>query len=175
YQGRVMTSAVDTAGKSFGWINRDFIAAGKTGTQFDNYGGEDRFWLGPEGGQFGLYFPPGKAFSFDAWQVPAGLQEGAWEMTEATPARAVFKHTIAVTNWSGTPFTRTRASSSSPATASSEARSASDRRAPSRCSAATAHRRSSSPSCSTTNRRRARRRTSTACGSSRRLPTRATS
>jgi hypothetical protein len=105
YQGRVMTSAVEPAGRSFGWINRDFISAGKTGTQFDNYGGEDRFWLGPEGGQFGLYFPPGKPFTFDTWQVPAALQEGAWEMTEATPTRAVFKHAITITNWSGTVLT----------------------------------------------------------------------
>lgn len=105
YQGRVMTSAVDAAGKSFGWINRDFIAKGATGTQFDNYGGEDRFWLGPEGGQFGLYFPPGKPFTFDTWQVPAAMQEGAWEMTEATPSRAVFKKTMTLTNWSGTTFT----------------------------------------------------------------------
>ena len=105
YQGRVMTSAVEASGRSFGWINRDFILVGKTGTQFDNYGGEDRFWLGPEGGQFGLYFPPGKPFTFDAWQVPAGMQEGAWDMTEATATRAVFKHTIAVTNASGTAFT----------------------------------------------------------------------
>jgi len=105
YQGRVMTSAVDANGKSFGWINREFIAAGKTGTQFDNFGGEDRFWLGPEGGQFGLYFPPGKPFTFDTWQVPAAMQEGAWEMAEATPSRAVFRRTMTVTNWSGTPFT----------------------------------------------------------------------
>jgi hypothetical protein len=104
YQGRVMTSAVDQGGTSFGWINRDFIGAGKSGTQFDNYGGEDRFWLGPEGGQFGLYFPPGKPFAFDTWQVPAALQEGAWDMPEATPARAVFKKTMTVTNWSGTAF-----------------------------------------------------------------------
>lgn len=105
YQGRVMTSAVEANGKSFGWINREFIAAGKTGTQFDNFGGEDRFWLGPEGGQFGLYFPPGKPFTFDTWQVPAAMQEGAWDMTEATPTRAVFRRTMTVTNWSGTPFT----------------------------------------------------------------------
>jgi hypothetical protein len=105
YQGRVMTSAVEQGGKSFGWINRDFISAGKTGTQFDNYGGEDRFWLGPEGGQFGLYFPPGKPYTFDTWQVPAALQEGAWESSEATPTRAVFKKTMTLTNWSGTAFT----------------------------------------------------------------------
>ncbi len=105
YQGRVMTSAVDAAGKSFGWINRDFIAGGKTGTQFDNYGGEDRFWLGPEGGQFGLYFPPGKAFSFDTWQVPAPMQEGAWDLAEATPTRVKLRRTMTLTNWTGTPFT----------------------------------------------------------------------
>jgi hypothetical protein len=105
YQARVMTSAVDADGASFGWINRDFVAAGKTGTQFDNYGGEDRFWLGPEGGQFGLYFAPGKPFTFGAWQVPASLQEGAWEMSEATPSRAIFRRTMTLRNWSGTPFT----------------------------------------------------------------------
>jgi hypothetical protein len=105
YQGRVMTSAVDSTGSSFGWINREFVTAGKAGTQFDNYGGEDRFWLGPEGGQFGLYFPPGKAFTFDVWQVPAALQEGAWDMVEATPARAKLRRTMTVTNWTGTPFT----------------------------------------------------------------------
>ena len=114
YQGRVMTSAVDPEGQSFGWIHRDFIAAGKTGTPFDNYGGEDRFWLGPEGGQFGLYFPPGKPFTFDFWQVPAALQEGAWDMDGmdgmegmdgATPTRAVFRKTMSVTNASSTVFT----------------------------------------------------------------------
>ncbi|MBX3185429.1 MAG: hypothetical protein KF819_00375 [Labilithrix sp.] len=105
YQGRVMTSAIDPSGKSFGWINRDYIASGKTGTQFDNYGGEDRFWLGPEAGQYGLYFAPGKPFAFEGWQVPAALQEGAWEMPEATPSRAVFKKKMTLTNWSGTSFT----------------------------------------------------------------------
>jgi len=105
YQGRVMTSAVDPGGKSFGWINRDFIAAGKTGTQFDNYGGEDRFWLGPEGGQFGLYFPPGRPFTFDTWQVPHDMQEGEWKVREASKSRVVFEKTMTVTNWSGTPFT----------------------------------------------------------------------
>src|SRR5262249_35097847 len=70
YQGRVMTSAVSSSGRSLGWINRTFIEAGKTSTQFDNFGGEDRFWLGPEGGQYGLYFPKGSPFTFDAWQTP---------------------------------------------------------------------------------------------------------
>lgn len=102
YQGRVMTSAVSPSGRSLGWINRAFIAAGKTGTPFDNFGGEDRFWLGPEGGQFGLYFPPGSPFTFDAWQTPRALQEGAWDVVEESADRVVFKRSMTVTSWSKT-------------------------------------------------------------------------
>lgn len=102
YQGRVMTSAVSGSGRSLGWINRPFIEAGKTGTQFDNYGGEDRFWLGPEGGQLGLYFASGKPFTFDEWQTPHELQEGAWAIAEQRPDRVVFTRTMKITNWSST-------------------------------------------------------------------------
>lgn len=105
YQGRVMTSAISGAGRSLGWINRPFIEAGKSGTHFDNYGGEDRFWLGPEGGQYGLYFPPGKPFTFDLWQTPHPMQEGAWDVAEAKPDHVVFKKSMTVTNWSSVPLT----------------------------------------------------------------------
>ena len=94
YQGRVMTSAVAPDAASLGWIHRRFIEEGKTGTQFDNYGGEDRFWLGPEGGQFGLYFPAGKPFEFDHWQTPAAFQEGEWETVEKSERRIVFRRAI---------------------------------------------------------------------------------
>ncbi|HEX3773055.1 MAG TPA: DUF6786 family protein [Polyangiaceae bacterium] len=99
HQARVMTSAVMASGKSLGFINRAFIEAGKTGTPFDNYGGEDRFWLGPEGGQFGLYFPPQKPFTFDNWQTPHELQEGAWEITDESATSIAFSHTITVKNY----------------------------------------------------------------------------
>jgi hypothetical protein len=104
YQGRVMTSAVAADGASLGWINRAFIDAGKTGTAFDNYGGEDRFWLGPEGGQYGLYFAPGKPFLFSEWQTPAALQEGAWEVKETAADHVVFLRAMALTNYAGTRF-----------------------------------------------------------------------
>ncbi|HEY8078824.1 MAG TPA: DUF6786 family protein [Labilithrix sp.] len=104
YQGRVMTSAIERSGRSFGWINRTFIQEGKTGTPFDNYGGEDRFWLGPEAGQFGLYFPPGSDFKFDAWQVPHAMQEGAWDVADAKKSSIVFKKKMSVTNWSNASF-----------------------------------------------------------------------
>ena len=105
YQGRVMTSAVLPDADSLGWIHRAFIEGGKTGTPFDNYGGEDRFWLGPEGGQFGLYFPPGKPFAFDNWQTPAAFQEGAWDISHRSPTSVGFTRKIAVTNYGGQAFT----------------------------------------------------------------------
>jgi hypothetical protein len=104
YQGRVMTSAVSANGPSLGWINRPFIEAGKTGTPFDNYGGEDRFWLGPEGGQNGLYFAPGKPFVFDEWQTPHAMQEGAWTVADQKPDRVTFTKSMTVRTWSNTEY-----------------------------------------------------------------------
>jgi hypothetical protein len=99
-----MTSAVAPRGASLGWINRPFLEAGKTGTQFDNYGGEDRLWLGPEGGQFGLYFAPGAPFAFAAWQTPPSLNEGAWTVTRSADTEVVLTRTLRVTNHSGAAF-----------------------------------------------------------------------
>jgi hypothetical protein len=102
YQGRVMTSAVAAGSRSLGFVHRAFIEAGKTGTQFDNYGGEDRFWLGPEGGQFGLYFAPGKPFTFAEWQTPREMQEGAWEVVRKTSLERAYTRRMRLTSWSGT-------------------------------------------------------------------------
>jgi len=51
-QGRAMTSTAEgLEGLSFGWINRELVASGETVEHINVYGGEDRFWIGPEGGQ----------------------------------------------------------------------------------------------------------------------------
>ena len=104
YQGRVMTSAVEPNGRSLGSIFRKFIQEGKTGTSFDNYGGEDRFWLGPEGGQFGLYFPPGKPFTFANWQTPNAFQAGDWLVRSHDATSVTFERSMAFTNHAGTAF-----------------------------------------------------------------------
>lgn len=57
YQGRVMTSTVGgNEGTSFGWINYKLIESSRVSSQFNPYGGEERLWLGPEGGPFSIYF-----------------------------------------------------------------------------------------------------------------------
>ena len=104
YQARVMTSAVGAGGRSLGFINRKFIEAGQTATAFDNYGGEDRFWLGPEGGQYGLYFPAGKPFVFDNWQTPHAMQEGTWQAHSETPSSITYRRAFSVSNYSNRTF-----------------------------------------------------------------------
>jgi hypothetical protein len=104
WQGRVMTSAVEPHGASLGFVHRAFIEAGKTGTPFDNYGGEDRFWLGPEGGQYGLYFPPGAPFAIGAWQTPHAMQEGEWEVRSRDATHVTFARAMRVESWSHAAF-----------------------------------------------------------------------
>jgi hypothetical protein len=103
-QGRVMTSGVADAARSLGWINHAFLEAGNKGTQFDNYGGEDRFWLGPEGGQFGLYFPQGAPFQFASWQTPRDLNEGPWTIASRAADRVSLTRALRVKNHLGTEF-----------------------------------------------------------------------
>ena len=104
YQGRVMTSAVAAGERSLGFVFRKFISDGKTGTPFDNYGGEDRFWLGPEGGQYGFYFKPGKPFDMAEWQTPDAFQAGEWSVKERAPDHVVFTRSMTVGNYAGTTF-----------------------------------------------------------------------
>jgi hypothetical protein len=104
WQARVMTSAVAPHAASLGFVHRAFLEAGKTGTPFDNPGGEDRFWLGPEGGQFGLYFAPGAPFTIDAWQTPHAMQEGAWPVASRDASHLTFRRAMHVESWSRTPF-----------------------------------------------------------------------
>ena len=76
-----MTSSADgPAGRSFGWINREFIASGAKDAIFNDYGGEDRFWLSPEAGQYGLFFAPGAKQVLANCRTPAGLNEGGFRL-----------------------------------------------------------------------------------------------
>src|SRR5258708_7363161 len=74
WQGRIMTStAGGGAGASYGWVNRELIASGKLAPHINVFGGEDRFWLGPEGGQFSIFFAQGATFDLAHWFTPASI------------------------------------------------------------------------------------------------------
>ena len=105
YQGRVMTStAKGDSGVSFGWINYKLLGSGKKIKQFNPVGGEERFWLGPEGGQYALYFKKGDSFDLGHWQVPAILDTLPYEVSQASPTQALFTAKASLTNYSGTLF-----------------------------------------------------------------------
>lgn len=105
YQGRAMTSSSDGyAGRSYGWINHELIESGEVLPQFNPVGGEERFWLGPEGGQFSLYFKPGSSFDFENWQVPACIDTIPFIVFLATDSVAVFMKDMEVENYSNFKF-----------------------------------------------------------------------
>lgn len=105
WQGRVMTStAGGKAAPGYGWINDELIAGGKTLPHMNPWGGEDRFWMGPEGGQFGIFFKQGDPFDFEHWQTPAVIDTEAFDADSEKPGVASFRKTTSVTNASGTKF-----------------------------------------------------------------------
>lgn len=105
YQGRVMTSSAEgLSGPSYGYLHRPGIAARVRTPHMTVLGGEDRFWLGPEGGQYGLYFAPGAPFDLPHWQVPEPLDWGAWPITAQSQREVSFTHTLSLTNYAGTHF-----------------------------------------------------------------------
>ncbi len=105
WQGRVMTSTpLAPDGPGLGWINRAFIESGRAGTDFDNYGGEERFWLGPEGGQYALWFRPGQPFDMAHWATPDGFNTGRFDVTSCGAASVAMASRFAVTNYSSATF-----------------------------------------------------------------------
>jgi hypothetical protein len=103
YQGRVMTST--TGGRnapSFGWLGRAAIASGQRQPHMNVFGGEDRFWLGPEGGQYALYFKPGDPFDLDHWQVPEAFDWAGWEIATQSASSVSFRKRMTLMNYSGT-------------------------------------------------------------------------
>ncbi|MFO7733741.1 MAG: DUF6786 family protein [Candidatus Aminicenantes bacterium] len=104
-QGRVMTSTSGgPTGPSFGWINRELIASGENNLHINAFGGEDRFWLGPEGGQFSIFFKKGDPFDLDHWFTPTPINEGGYDIVGKGPDRIHFHRAMRLVNYSGTEF-----------------------------------------------------------------------
>lgn len=105
YQGRVMTSTTGgDAGRSYGWVNHDYIASGEVSPQFNSYGGEERFWIGPEGGPNSWFFKPGDEQIYANWKVPAIIDTDTYEVVERTDMSVTYASHAALTNASGREF-----------------------------------------------------------------------
>ena len=104
-QARIMTSSAEgEKGLSFGWINRKLIASGERQKHINAFGGEDRFWLGPEGGQFSIFFKHGDPFDIEHWQTPEPIDWGPWDLIEKSRQKAVFRKTFSLVNYSNFQF-----------------------------------------------------------------------
>lgn len=105
YQGRVMTSTNGgSKGSSFGWINKKAVMENKRQPHINVFGGEDRIWFGPEGGQYSVFFPKGAKFEFKDWETPGVIDWGAWPLVSKSRTQARFRKNFALTNYSGTKF-----------------------------------------------------------------------
>lgn len=105
YQGRVMTSTADgDAGYSYGWLNYRLLGSKEVNPQFNPVGGEERFWLGPEGGPFSIYFKQGKEQIYNNWVVPPVIDTEEFMIDERTDQRVVFSKGTKLTNSSGFQF-----------------------------------------------------------------------
>jgi hypothetical protein len=105
YQGRVMTSTSGGMnGSSYGWLNHEAIAAKERKPHINVFGGEDRFWLGPEGGQYSLFFAQGDPFDLEHWQTPEPIDWGPWEVVARTASEVRFRKEIELVNYAGTKF-----------------------------------------------------------------------
>lgn len=102
YQAKVFTSTANgSEGQSFGWINYKAFSA-PVDAHMNAYGGENRFWLGPEGGVYSLYFKKGDSMVFENWKTPAPIDTESW-MVAAKNSESVTMHKdMQLTNYAGT-------------------------------------------------------------------------
>ncbi|MGB4017454.1 DUF6786 family protein, partial [Petrimonas mucosa] len=102
YQAKVFTSTVNgKEGNSLGFVNYRFFDAGIVDEHMNGFGGENRFWLGPEGGQYSIFFEPGKEQVYDNWHTPKGIDIEAWEIREATTKSATLAKEMTLQNYRG--------------------------------------------------------------------------
>jgi len=105
YQGRVMSSTAEgEKGDSFGWINYELITSGEEKKHINPYGGEDRFWMGPEGGQFAIFFKQGEDLNFENWQTPAALDTEPFAVQSQSQHTVTFSKAFMLENHSGSRF-----------------------------------------------------------------------
>ncbi|HZE84928.1 MAG TPA: DUF6786 family protein, partial [Puia sp.] len=101
YQAKVFTStATGDGGPSFGWIHYKAFE-GPEDQHMNAYGGENRLWLGPEGGKFSLFFPKGAKMEFANWKTPAAFDTEPWRLLAITGPVVTLEKSMRLTNYAG--------------------------------------------------------------------------
>lgn len=95
-QGRVLVA--EKEGECFGWVNLEALKNGRGG------GGLDRFWFGPDGSQFTVFFRPGAPLEEGNWRVPDEVAGGEMTVTKRGEEFLEMERDIEVKNHLGTEF-----------------------------------------------------------------------
>ncbi len=107
YQGKVFTSTAEgLEGQSFGWVNYKAFDA-PIDPHINAYGGEDRLWLGPEGGKFSLYFKPGVKQEFENWHTPTAFDIESWTLKSQMGNKIAMTKDMDLKNYANTRFQMT--------------------------------------------------------------------
>jgi hypothetical protein len=107
YQAKVFTSTAEgMEGSSFGWIN--YKAFDKPlDPHINAYGGENRLWLGPEGGKFSLFFSKNAKMEFSNWKTPAAFDTEPWNLVKHDEVSVTLQKDMQLVNYAGAVFNLT--------------------------------------------------------------------
>ncbi len=102
YQAKVFTSTTNgLEGNSHGFVNYRFFDVGVVDEHMNGFGGENRLWLGPEGGQYSIYFAPGKEQVYDNWHTPKTIDIEEWTVESISESSVLFSKTMELNNYQG--------------------------------------------------------------------------
>lgn len=102
YQAKVFTSTANgLEGESFGWINYEAFDA-EIDPHMNAYGGENRLWLGPEGGKFSIFFKPGTEMEFENWVTPPAIDTESWKIISKNNEGVSLQKETTFLNYAGT-------------------------------------------------------------------------
>lgn len=103
YQAKVFTSTANgPGGASLGFVNHKVLNSDVIDDHMNGYGGENRFWLGPEGGRYSVFFEPGREQVFEYWHTPKAIDTESWDVKESTSTEATLTKEMELKNYQGT-------------------------------------------------------------------------
>ena len=97
-QGKIMASSLDgDSGQTFAWVNRGHIKSGNNDPVINSHGGEDRFWLGPQAGQYSIYNLPGDPF--DKWFTPPPFNSEPFDVISQSGTEVKMEKEMTISNY----------------------------------------------------------------------------
>ncbi len=102
WQARVLSSTYGgEESPSLGWFDRSLLVETKRDLHMSQVGGEDRFWIGPEGGDSSVFFPDGTVQNEENWRIPPAFASESWKLVAKTRTQAKFEKEAEVQNSKG--------------------------------------------------------------------------